>query len=820
MIRLSLRGKLILVSLALAAVPVALVGGLSLWQMTQLGEETADLAYGGLREQALSVMDAGIRGDVERVSGLVTATERDTRRLAGSATLEAYLSAEQGRNAMLNEMARKELNRIVEGGVSLCAAQADQQDVATAKKRVAEQLLKVGIGKTGYVFVMDSEGVLKVHPNQSIVGKNTVTDLKLTTFADILTEKKTGEYGILSYEFEGRSKCVAYSYVPEWDWIICASAYWDELSVQAATSAMGLLKAEIEAFLRDSTVQVDGQPEPLYTQARLLRPDGECVLCLGTEADTQNVGGKEWFAQAAALKPGQMHNTGVIPAGDTATMRVASPVYLQGRLAGVLAVDLDWPIVWERIRASKYGKSGYPYVVNDRGVLVSHPKYALADGVNLSDTKYGPLASLVREEMLTGKTGNGEYEWEGRNKYAAFAPIKVGGRTYSVAASCYVEEFVSAADAIRDDSAKAAASVTWWVLVAGIVVALLGAGVGVWVASGIAHPIQRIIESLTGGAEQVSSAAGEVSTASQSLAEGASEQAATVQEATASVEEITSMIKQNAGFAGEAAEVSERNTASSREAQRLAHNATTATDEGNQAVTRMTEAISQIKTSSEETGRIVKTIDEIAFQTNLLALNAAVEAARAGEAGKGFAVVAEEVRNLAQRAGQAARETASLIEEALKNSDHGVQVSGEVSESLGRIAESIQQVTAVAGDVATASQEQTRIIEQVANGGQEQAKGIEQISESLNEMDTVTQRNAATAEESASASEELSGQAEMLMDTVRELQSLVGGGRSTPHGETFRLNGESSVQKPRTQGRSAFRQPTEAKKDQEVTQTF
>lgn len=277
---------------------------------------------------------------------------------------------------------------------------------------------------------------------------------------------------------------------------------------------------------------------------------------------------------------------------------------------------------------------------------------------------------------------------------------------------------------------------------------LIGLALGWFIIRAVNQALRITSSQLDEGAEQVASAANQVSGSSQSLAEGASEQAASLEETGASLEELSSMTK--------------RNATSANSAKTLSAETRVAAEAGDSAMTEMRQAMEAIKTSSNDIAKIIKSIDEIAFQTNILALNAAVEAARAGEAGAGFAVVAEEVRALAQRSANSAKETAEKIDVAIRNGDHGVAISEKVASSLGVIVSKARQVDQLVAEIATASDEQNQ--------------GILQINGAVSQMDKVTQANASNAEETAAAAEELNSQAAMMRDSVLALRRLVDGG--------------------------------------------
>ena len=258
----------------------------------------------------------------------------------------------------------------------------------------------------------------------------------------------------------------------------------------------------------------------------------------------------------------------------------------------------------------------------------------------------------------------------------------------------------------------------------------------------LATSMYQIIDKLSSVLGQINQSADQVASGSQALSQGATEQASSVEELAATINEISNQVKSNAENA--------------HNVNKLADDVGLKMTESNQQMQTMIEAMKEISSSSSEIGKIIKTIEDIAFQTNILALNAAVEAARAGEAGKGFAVVADEVRNLASKSAEASKNTAVLIESSILAVEKGTKIADATAHTLLESVEGAQKVT--------------RTIDQISRASEEQASSISQITQGIDQISNVVQTNSATAEESAAASEELSGQAQILKGLISQFK--------------------------------------------------
>ncbi len=413
-----------------------------------------------------------------------------------------------------------------------------------------------------------------------------------------------------------------------------------------------------------------------------------------------------------------------------AAFAIAVPITSGGKVIGVLSGVPDLATFDRKfIDPARILGSGYVAVSDSTGVVFAHPDHSVAMKLNLKEQEFGRKILEEKEGVLT-------YDFQGQKHMAFFG--QSGLTNWKIMAIVPYKEVMKDANRLA------------YIETAMLIAGLLAIGLVLYlIVNSIVSTINRVTRGLENGIKGLAVSASQVSGASQGLAEGASEQAAAIEETSSSLEQMASMTKQNAD--------------NSNQANSLMGKTRQVVGEANKSMARLTVSMEEISNASEQTFKIIKTIDEIAFQTNLLALNAAVEAARAGEAGAGFAVVADEVRSLAMRAADAAKNTSSLIEQTVKKIRDGAQIVQKTNAEFSEVEASANKMGELVGEISAATDEQ--------------AQGISQINKAVAEMDKVVQRNAGNAEESASVSEHMSAQAGQLKELAGDLSALVGGAR-------------------------------------------
>ncbi|CCK82276.1 methyl-accepting chemotaxis sensory transducer [Desulfobacula toluolica Tol2] len=610
-------------------------------------------------------------------------------------------------------------------------------------------LVRDGMGKTGESYLVGQDGLMRSDSYLDPQGHSVEASfqnkkpVKTEAVKDAL-QGNTNHKVIVDYN--GNPVLSAWSRVE-----LGNGVYWAMISEIDVAEAFSPVDADGNEFYAKYK-ELYG-----YYDLFLFNPDGYAFYTVTRESDYQTnfLNGKYSRSNLGTLiqQVVQSKQFGLAdfapyaPSNGEPCAFIAQPLIHNGQVEIIVALQLSLESINSIMQEREgLGKTGETYLVGSDHLMRSDSFLDPASHsvkASFANPGKGSIKTMGVTEALSGKTGNQIImDYNDTPVLSAYTPVTIGNTTWALLAEIDQKEVVT-----ESVAAQILLNRVWMIGLVSILVIAAVIIMSIFIVKNLSQTLSRVIAGLSSSTEQVASAAGQVSSSSQSLAEGSSEQAASIEETSASMEEMASMTAKNAENAAHA--------------DTLMKEANGVVASANNSMNQLISSMEDISRASDETGKIIKTIDEIAFQTNLLALNAAVEAARAGDAGAGFAVVADEVRNLAIRSAEAAKNTAQLIEGTVKKVNHGSELVSTTNEAFGNVAKSSEKVAGLVAEISEASKEQSG--------------GIEQVNIAITEMDKVVQQNAATAEESASASEEMNAQAEQLKDYVGDLVLLVTG---------------------------------------------
>jgi len=626
----------------------------------------------------------------------------------------------------------KPLKDEYESIVGMIAVGISDNDIKDLKKTI------IGIkpGQKGLSYVFDETGKIIIHP-----------------FTDMINSKVDSDFNKNSNTFQiynKLEKLILVSNFKPWNWNIAVEVNVSEFSKPGITKES--LLSDIKNVYKAAQITINNKSKPIFKRISLLDHDMQFIT--GIEQGQKITSPKLEFTAILNkminnLKTNMVFTSNIVKdiQGKGDIIRFLSPIEIDNKLVGLILCELDWGMANFILNQEQSGKSDYTFITNEKGIIVNHPKVSLQDKISIKDSKFSTINTEAIMNMKKGIPGYGTFTIEDKKRYMVYAPLKLNKKFYTICSVVSVEKFLVLADEIRKKAIQSRKQVLIIIFCCALSLVFVSVVLGIRLSIAIANPIKRVIGGLNDGSDQVSNASSHVSSNSTLLSENSSEQAASIEQTTSFLTEMLSMSKQH--------------TEQAEQADDKMKNVNNMVDKANKSMINLLKSMEEIQDVAESTSKLIKTIDEIAFQTNLLALNAAVEAARAGEAGAGFAIVADEVRNLAMRVAEAAKNTSSLIQKTVDKTKHGTKVVEDTSNEFSNITDYVSQV----GDQ----------VSKIASDSFKQSQDIEQINSVIINMDKAVQQNAKNAEQSSSFSEELYTQAEQLKHFVFDLFVLING---------------------------------------------
>lgn len=674
------------------------------------------------------------------------------------------------------------------------------------------------IGKKGYTFVMNAKGSIIIHPKESRVGKNIISDLNINSFTSILKNKAEDRIQNFRYSFEGQSHFAAFTYFKERDWIIVVTSTWKDFIEKEYTQTKQLVKADLIMAYQSSTLNLGQESAFMFNTVDLIDKKGDKILSFkqGVYQEKQeNVRHDKWFNKAQKLTKNSQINMGVIlnPESDSAEMVIISPIYIDHSCEGFVKTHFNWDLIWKIIQQHQFGKTGYAYIINDSGDPVSHPVLSLKKRLDYSAPNLKDLKRFIDNKMLSGSDGCGSYLYEGIERLACYQPFKMGDRTYVLAGVTPIDEFLEEANSIKDNAEHKYQEIFQAIVIILLACIVISVVIGYLFSSNLSASIIDMVnfsknvakgdltktlsnsrkdetgqmaqalnqmvlnlcsmfKEIAQGVSTLNHSSSDLSNISLQLSDSANLTLNNSRSVATSTEQMSSnMVTVSASVdnattnVGSIASATEEMTSTLREITQNSEHAREITQNAVQQAKSASNRVEKLGQVAQGITTVTDTINEISEQTNLLALNATIEAARAGEAGKGFVVVANEIKELA-------RQTANSTEE-IKSQIEKIQTSTSTTVSeIGQISEVIQNVNDIVNSIAAAIEQQLTAINNIAQNMSRASQELGEASGNVNQTADVSKLIAKDVDQVFQSSKEISNNSSAMNNSVDSLKSL------------------------------------------------
>jgi len=369
-------------------------------------------------------------------------------------------------------------------------------------EHLLEAIENIKMKNNGYAFVLNENGQIRIHQKKDLKHKHILNDLKISEFKKVIADKQENIIGSIRYVYEKKNIITYYLYFKDWDWYICVSFSIDDREKELRDAAEIKIKNEFKSIIERTKIRINGKAQKVYSQIRLLDNKGqEVISCLSGKIPAQLKSYNEqlWFQDSLSYFENNSEltfNSGVGISDNTGVeeMRIVSPVNHNNTRKGFIVVNLDWRLAWKLLKNHAYGQSGYAFIINHTGEVLSHPEHSFKDHVNFSESQFGELSTIVKEKMLMNKSESEKYQLHNVQNIIYFMPLKIGNEQYSIAATTPANEFLKIAQEIKIN-AKDNFAKTKSIVIIGIVVSVLVAIIiGFLISRSINNPLMKVIQ--------------------------------------------------------------------------------------------------------------------------------------------------------------------------------------------------------------------------------------------------------------------------------------------------------------------------------------